>query len=226
MTLMDHKLDWRSGLSAATLLASIMLSGLILGYLLSPEAGEAVMRSPPVRAVEVRVRSVAEPVRRAVEPALQPRAADYVAILAGILYNNALVATFLLILPPISCLMKMHVSPILESFYRSRRLRLFRHMFKPIGWKPQRVLIAILPCYSSAIFGFMAGMLLNRWGLELYAYVEAMGVFAASYASLLPAWGREPKESLEIWRWAASRIGVLAYPLLFLAAALEAGVIV
>ena len=213
-------------MAVATIPLSIMLLGLVLGYLLTPAASEAVMESPPVKAVEVRVRSVAEPVRRAVEPALQPRAADYVAILAGILYNNALVATLLLILPPISCLMKMRVSPILERFYRSRRLRLFRHIFKPIGWKPYRVLIAILPCYASALFGFMAGIVLNKWGLELYAYIEAIAVFAVSYASLLPAWGREPKESLGIWRWAASRIGILAYPLLFLAAALEAGVIV
>ena len=213
-------------MAAATILLSMMLLGLILGYLLTPAAGEAVMRSPPVRAAEVRVRSVAEPVREAVEPALQPRAADYVAILAGILYNNALIATLLLILPPISCLMKMYISPILERFYRSRRLGLFRRMFRPIGWKPYRVLITILPCYASALFGFMAGIVLNRWGLELYAYIEATGVFAASYASLLPAWGREPSESLGIWRWAASKIGILAYPLLLLAAALEAGVIV
>mgnify|MGYP007013815252 CR=1 FL=1 len=173
---------WEDRLAAATLLVSIMLLGLILGYLLSPTTGEAVMESPPVRAAEIRVRSVAEPVREAVEPALQPRAADYVAVLAGILYNNALVATLLLILPPISCLMKMYISPILESFYQSRRLRLFRHLFRPIGWKPYRVLIAILPCYASALFGFMAGIVLNKWGLELYAYIEAMGVFAVGKA--------------------------------------------
>jgi len=226
MTLMAHKLDWRPELSAAILLASIILLGLILGYLLSPAAGEAVMRFPPVRAVEVRVRSVAESVREAVEPALQPRAADYVAILAGILYNNALIATLLLILPPISCVTKMWIPPTLERLYHKPGLGLFRYLFKPLSWKPYRVLIAILPCYASALFSFMAGILLNRWGLELYAYIEAMGVFAASYTSLLPAWGREPKESLGIWRWAASRIGILAYPLLLLAAALEAGVIV
>lgn len=213
-------------MAAATILLFIMLLGLILGYLLTPVVGEAVMESAPVRAMEVRVRSIAEPVRKAVEPALQSRATNYVAILVGILYNNALVATLLLILPPISCLMKMHVSPILERFYRSRRLRLFRYMFKPIGWKQYRMLIAVLPCYASALFGFMAGVLLNRLGLELYAYIEAVGIFAASYASLLPAWGRGPGESFGIWRWVASRIGILAYPLLLFAAALEAGVIV
>ena len=140
----------------------------------------------------------------------------------GIFLNNALVASIIAFFPPLILKAKPFSDKYLARIYYERGIWLF----KPIGWKPYKILSMTLPIYGLALQCYLIGGIALMSGMRFsgaeFLPFETASITALCIFAVAPALSENPDQNLSRYFNILKKLLPLIFLTLFAAAVLEA----